>query len=1054
MTLAGEAPPFATVAADMLRRTSGRDLTDDQVASVLDGFRELPVHPDVAPALRRLAEAGVPAYGFTHGSAEVAGAALEAGGVRDLFDRRHVVRGAEDVQAAAGGLPLGVRPDRDRARPHRPGRRPLVGRARRDLGRPARRVLRAPRGPDPRRRRPPARRRARRSTTSSRASSPSPTSRPPDPYVSELPGYSREDHSRRASPGDDGGGGQTGRPTTTITEVSVSTTTGPNRRTILCGLAAALAAPGALAACSSDAGEFQPGTPSATPAPAARPAGAARRWPRSRSAAGRSSRRASRPILLVQPTAGTVKGFDASCPHQGTTVDPPQDGVITCPNHFSQFDAATGALRKGPAATGLTEVPVRVVDGSCRCNGGRARAARPVVARDAASASGPRIPSCRCARTSRARRGARPHPFAVPAERLAAAWGTGGAATAGVAVLALPSDPDAPRDSDDLEREEPRDDAGGAPVLADWTRPGPRARRPARPRRSRPPAPARAPRWRRCGPSTPSPPTCRPGTGPARAGRGGRRARPRLAPRPPGPRPRRRGHPRRRPAPGVPVRARARRGPADRGRRRRGRPRRGRRRPRPRPDHGRAGAGVGPGLGARAGRRARAGRGRPRPPPCSPGLRRWAVVGAPHAGPARASFRLDEVVVDHLGHAVEDPEPVFRLTFALQSAQDPSLTVDAGTVWRDPTALRRWLDDPAELLLGELGRAARVYPEIGDALRTPRPTGMDLDLAGAHHFLAHVAADLDRAGFGVLLPAGWRGGPARLGLVGARAGRGPRGRRHHQRPAAPRRPRRLLLAPRGRRRGAVGRRDGRPRAREGAAGAPARALGRRRPRPPARRPRVPRRAPERRPPERRRRPAPRRHAPRRRPRAAARWRSCASTARSATSSRAGRSLEPLDDPPGVHATLRPYQRRGLSWLAFLARLGPRRRARRRHGPGQDAAGPGAGEPRARHGRRTRPDAARLPHLGGLHLAPGGRALRPRPARGRAPRRRAHRRPPRRAARRRPRRHLVRHAGPRLRGPRRASPGTASCSTRPRWSRTTARAARRPSAASTPSTASR
>jgi len=41
----------------------------------------------------------------------------------------------------------------------------------------------------------------------------------------------------------------------------VTTTTGPNRRTVLCGLAAALAAPGALAACSSDPGEFQPGTP-------------------------------------------------------------------------------------------------------------------------------------------------------------------------------------------------------------------------------------------------------------------------------------------------------------------------------------------------------------------------------------------------------------------------------------------------------------------------------------------------------------------------------------------------------------------------------------------------------------------------------------------------------------------------------------------------------------------------------------------------------------------------------------------------------------------------
>ena len=85
MTLAGEAPPFATVAADMLRRTSGRDLTDDQVASVLDGFRELPVHPDVEAAFATLSDAGVPAYGFTHGSAEVAAAALDAGGVRGLL---------------------------------------------------------------------------------------------------------------------------------------------------------------------------------------------------------------------------------------------------------------------------------------------------------------------------------------------------------------------------------------------------------------------------------------------------------------------------------------------------------------------------------------------------------------------------------------------------------------------------------------------------------------------------------------------------------------------------------------------------------------------------------------------------------------------------------------------------------------------------------------------------------------------------------------------------------------------------------------------------------
>lgn len=85
LTLAGHAPPFAEVAADMLRRTCGVNLTDAQVRSVLDGFLELPVHPDVEPAFRALRDAGVPAYAFTHGSATVARAALERAGVVNLL---------------------------------------------------------------------------------------------------------------------------------------------------------------------------------------------------------------------------------------------------------------------------------------------------------------------------------------------------------------------------------------------------------------------------------------------------------------------------------------------------------------------------------------------------------------------------------------------------------------------------------------------------------------------------------------------------------------------------------------------------------------------------------------------------------------------------------------------------------------------------------------------------------------------------------------------------------------------------------------------------------
>jgi Rieske Fe-S protein len=65
-------------------------------------------------------------------------------------------------------------------------------------------------------------------------------------------------------------------------------------------------------------------------------------------------------VLLVQPTAGTVKGYDPRCTHQGTQIGPPQGGVMTCPKHGSQFDAVSGDVKNGPAATPLAAVDVRV----------------------------------------------------------------------------------------------------------------------------------------------------------------------------------------------------------------------------------------------------------------------------------------------------------------------------------------------------------------------------------------------------------------------------------------------------------------------------------------------------------------------------------------------------------------------------------------------------------------------------------------------------------------------------------------------------------------------
>ena len=87
LTLAGGVRPFADVARAALRTTTGHKLSEDALDHVLAGFRELPPHPDVEPALRTLARARVPAYAFTHGTGEVACAALDRAGLRTYLRR-------------------------------------------------------------------------------------------------------------------------------------------------------------------------------------------------------------------------------------------------------------------------------------------------------------------------------------------------------------------------------------------------------------------------------------------------------------------------------------------------------------------------------------------------------------------------------------------------------------------------------------------------------------------------------------------------------------------------------------------------------------------------------------------------------------------------------------------------------------------------------------------------------------------------------------------------------------------------------------------------------
>jgi len=82
LTLAGGVRPFAEVARAALRAITEHKLSEDALDHVLAGFRELPPHPDVEPALMELVRARVPAYAFTHGNANVACDALDRAGLR------------------------------------------------------------------------------------------------------------------------------------------------------------------------------------------------------------------------------------------------------------------------------------------------------------------------------------------------------------------------------------------------------------------------------------------------------------------------------------------------------------------------------------------------------------------------------------------------------------------------------------------------------------------------------------------------------------------------------------------------------------------------------------------------------------------------------------------------------------------------------------------------------------------------------------------------------------------------------------------------------------
>jgi SNF2-related domain/SNF2 Helicase protein len=114
----------------------------------------------------------------------------------------------------------------------------------------------------------------------------------------------------------------------------------------------------------------------------------------------------------------------------------------------------------------------------------------------------------------------------------------------------------------------------------------------------------------------------------------------------------------------------------------------------------------------------------------------------------------------------DEEAPAFRLVLQLRSTADPSLIVDAAALWNQPeTVLARFGPQAETDLLLALRRGAPVWSPLAEVLRQPSPSVIDLDDDALTSLLGPAAEELAGAGIEVLWPASMVGDGLRLQAV-------------------------------------------------------------------------------------------------------------------------------------------------------------------------------------------------------------------------------------------------------------------------------------------------
>ncbi|MGB6065754.1 MAG: DEAD/DEAH box helicase [Desulfomonilaceae bacterium] len=140
------------------------------------------------------------------------------------------------------------------------------------------------------------------------------------------------------------------------------------------------------------------------------------------------------------------------------------------------------------------------------------------------------------------------------------------------------------------------------------------------------------------------------------------------------------------------------------------------------------------------------------------------------SSPLRLCFRLEEPLVSEppkRGRARSQGESWY-VRYLLQPKDDLSLLLPVADTWNGGLAKTAGLKitgpEVTEYLLTSLGQASSICGGIAASLKSARPAGCPLDPQSAHDFLTEKALLLRQSGFGVMLPAWWTGKGTKLRL--------------------------------------------------------------------------------------------------------------------------------------------------------------------------------------------------------------------------------------------------------------------------------------------------